>query len=161
MYKSFVSLTAPVFKTTPPPLLFLLLFIFQNFILNFYVSTVGGTWSSQKKKKREFQKYSVKYSWALLGKKLHMHTQPLSCVRLFSTPWTVAPPGSSGSPRLSFQARILGLVAISSLRESSRPRDRIYVSCLAGEFFTFFTTVPPEKPILVSKSFCKTSSLCK
>ena len=40
-------------------------------------------------KKREFQKYSVKYSWALLGEQLHMHTQSLSCVRLFSTPWTV------------------------------------------------------------------------
>ena len=118
-----------------------------------------GTWSSQKKKKR-IPQIQCEVPWALLGKQLHMHTQLLSCVRLSLTPWTVAyqaPLEVHGS----FQARILGWVAISSLKESSCPRDRIYVSCLAGGFFRFITTVPPEKPILVSENLCKTSSLCK
>ena len=40
-----------------------------------------------------------------------MHAQSLSCVRLFTTPWTVAPQGSSVQG--IFQARILKWVAIS------------------------------------------------
>ena len=34
------------------------------------------------------------------------------------------------------QARILAWVAISFSRGSSRPRDQIYISCIAGRFFT-------------------------
>ena len=34
------------------------------------------------------------------------------------------------------QARILQWVAISYFRESSRPRDRTHVSCIANIFFT-------------------------
>ena len=34
------------------------------------------------------------------------------------------------------QAGILEWVAISYLRESSRPRDRTCISCIAGRFFT-------------------------
>ena len=34
------------------------------------------------------------------------------------------------------QARILGWVAISFSRESSRPRDQTQISCIAGRFFT-------------------------
>ena len=47
--------------------------------------------------------------------------QLLSRVRLFATPWTVAPqaPLSMGI----LQARILEWVAMPSSRESSRPRD--------------------------------------
>ena len=48
-------------------------------------------------------------------------------VQLFVTPWTVA--------RLSMgilQERILELVAMSSSRESSQPRDGTLVSCIAG-----------------------------
>ena len=41
------------------------------------------------------------------------------------------------------QARILVWVAISFSRGSSQPRDRMWVSCLAGKFFT---TEPPERP---------------
>ena len=55
----------------------------------------------------------------------------LSCVRLFATPRTLAPPGYSVHG--VFQARILEWVAISSSRESSQPRDRIcisYISCI-------------------------------
>ena len=45
-----------------------------------------------------------------------------------------SPPGSSVHGIL--QARILEWVAISSSRESSQPRDRTQVSCIAGRFFT-------------------------
>ena len=60
--------------------------------------------------------------------------QLLSRVRLFATPWTVAPqaPLSMGI----LQARILEWVAISSSRGSSQPRDRTQVSCIAGGFLT-------------------------
>ena len=53
----------------------------------------------------------------------------LGCVRLFSTPRTVA-------ARLHgiFQARILEWVAISYSRGSSQPRDQNCVSCIAGGF---------------------------
>ena len=38
------------------------------------------------------------------------------------------------------QARILEWVAISSSRESSHPRDQIWLSCIADRFFTIWTT---------------------
>ena len=51
-----------------------------------------------------------------------VHAKPLSCIRLFATLWTVAPPGSSVHGIL--QARILEWVAVPSSRGSSQPRDR-------------------------------------
>ena len=57
---------------------------------------------------------------------------------LFSTPWTVAQPGSSVHGIL--QARILEWGAIPFSGESSRPGDRTWVSCFAGRFFTIWTT---------------------
>ena len=42
-----------------------------------------------------------------------------------------------------FQARKLDRVAISYSRGSSRPRDQIPISCIAGRFFT---TTPAGKP---------------
>ena len=57
-----------------------------------------------------------------------------SCLTLM-TPWTVACHGIS-------KARILEWVAISFFRGSSRSRDRIHISCIAGGFFT---TEPPRK----------------
>ena len=62
------------------------------------------------------------------------HAQSLSCVRLFSTPWTVAHQALLSMGIL--QARILEWVAIPSCRGSSQPRDRTQVSCIAGRFFT-------------------------
>ena len=61
-----------------------------------------------------------------------------SCVWLSATPWTMAcqAPLSMGF----FQARILEWVAISFSRGSSPPRDRTWVSCIAGRFFTNWTT---------------------
>ena len=43
-------------------------------------------------------------------------------------------PGSS--VRGILQARILEWVAISFSRGSSQPRNRVCISCIAGEFFT-------------------------
>ena len=45
-----------------------------------------------------------------------------------------SPPGSSVHEIL--QARILEWVAMASSRGSSRPKDQIWVSGIAGEFFT-------------------------
>ena len=53
-------------------------------------------------------------------------------------PMDYSPPGSSAHGIL--QARILELVAISFSRESSQPRDRTWVSCIAGRFITIWTT---------------------
>ena len=73
---------------------------------------------------------------------VHVCVQLLSHVWLFLTPWTIPP----GSPvHRIFQARILELVTISYSRGSSRPRDQTHDSCIVGRFFT---TEPPEKPIL-------------
>ena len=55
-------------------------------------------------------------------------------------PKDCSPPGSSVHGML--QARTLEWVAMSFSRGSSRPRNRTYVSCLAGGFFT---TEPPRK----------------
>ena len=49
-----------------------------------------------------------------------------------------SPPGSC--VREIFQARILEWVAISFSRGSSPPRDRTWVSCTAGRFFTNWAT---------------------
>ena len=58
----------------------------------------------------------------------------LSHVWLFCNPMGCSP---LGSPVHGIsQARILEWVAISFSRGSSRPRDRIRISCLAGGFFT-------------------------
>ena len=56
-----------------------------------------------------------------------------SCLTLFD-PMNCSPPGSS--VRGIFQARILEWVVIPFSRASSRPRDRTWVSCIAGGFFT-------------------------
>ena len=53
-------------------------------------------------------------------------------------PMDCNPPGSSVHE--IFQARILEWVAISFSRGSSQPRDRTWVSCTAGKFFTDWAT---------------------
>ena len=62
-----------------------------------------------------------------------------SCVTLCG-PVDCSPPGSSVQG--ISQARILEWVAISFSRGSSWPGDRIHVSCMAGEFFTIWATLP-------------------
>ena len=56
-----------------------------------------------------------------------------SCLTLWD-PMDYCLPGSSVHGIL--QARILGWVAISFFRGSSSPRNRTWVSCIAGRFFT-------------------------
>ena len=64
----------------------------------------------------------------------------LSCVWLFATLMDCSLPGS---PVLGIlQARILQWVAISFSRGSSWPRDRTWVFCFAGRFFTAWATYP-------------------
>ena len=64
----------------------------------------------------------------------------LSRVRLFATPWTVAYQAVAFQDcNLSihgiFQARVLGWIAISFSRGSSRPSNRTRVSCIVGRRF--------------------------
>ena len=62
--------------------------------------------------------------------------QSLSCLWLFVTSLDCSPPDFSVHGVL--QARVLECVAISTSRNSSRPKDRTraLVSCIAGRFFT-------------------------
>ena len=66
-----------------------------------------------------------------------------SCL-ILCVPMDCSPPGIS--VHRSLQARILAWVAMTSSRESSRPRDQncvSYISCIDKQFFA---TSPPEKP---------------
>ena len=56
-----------------------------------------------------------------------------SCLSLCNS-MDYSPPGSSVHGIL--QARILEWVAIPFFRGSFQPRDKIWVSCMAGRFFT-------------------------
>ena len=68
-------------------------------------------------------------------KRLESEAQKLlGLIRLYATPWT-SPAGSSVHGIL--QARTLEWVAIPFSRGSSQPRDRTWVSCIAGGLFTF------------------------
>ena len=66
--------------------------------------------------------------------------QSLSCIRLCD-PMACNWPGFSVHG--ISQARIMELVAISSSRGSSQPRDQTHISYIAGQFFTI---EPPGKP---------------
>ena len=83
----------------------------------------------------------INFMWHIHSKlQKYMHllcAQSLSHVWLFATP--CSPPGSSVHGIL--QAEILVWVAISFSRESSQPRDRTQVSCMAGRFFTIWATL--------------------
>ena len=67
-----------------------------------------------------------------------------SCLTLCS-PVDCSPPGSSVCEIL--QARILGWVAISSSRGSSRPRDQTLISWIAGRFFAPWAIVDKSQNI--------------
>ena len=81
------------------------------------------------------------YSWkteCLLGKITSMkHLVRKLCPTLLQ-PHGLQPPGSSVHG--ISQARIVKWIAISLSRESSRLRDRIQVSCIAGRFFAIWAT---------------------
>ena len=70
------------------------------------------------------------------------------------------PPGSSVHGDL--QARTLEWVATLYFKGSSWPRDQTWVSCIADSFF-FFTSEPPETPLLMAaaaKSLQSCPTLC-
>ena len=63
----------------------------------------------------------------------------LSCVWLFATPWTVtyqAPPSMGFS-----RQELLDWIATAFSRGSSWPKDRTWVSCIAGRRFTIWATM--------------------
>ena len=77
---------------------------------------------------------------------VNLSTMPCSCCLGTKSCLTLCYP-MDGSPPCSsvhgiLWARILEWVAIPFSRGSSQPRDRTYVSCLAGRFFT---TEPPGR----------------
>ena len=76
-----------------------------------------------------------------------------SCPTLCN-PMDCSPPGSSVHE--IFQARILEWVAISFSRGSSQPRDRTWVSCTVGRFFTDWVT--REAPFVDMANYSRYSS---
>ena len=81
-----------------------------------------------------------------LGLQALLHVRILSCL---SRVWLCVttdcgPLGSSAHGIL--QARILEWVAIPFSRESSWPRKRTQVSCIAGRFFTIWATREAPRP---------------
>ena len=67
-----------------------------------------------------------------------IHAKSLQSCPTLCGPMDYCPPGSSVHGIL--QARILEWVAMPSCKESSWPRDRTQVSCIAGRFFYPWTT---------------------
>jgi len=67
--------------------------------------------------------------------------------RLFATPDSLQPPGSSVHGIL--QARVLEWVAMPSSEGSSWRRDQTRVSCSSYTAGNFFTAEPPRKPRLL------------
>ena len=80
--------------------------------------------------------YQKVYSWGLV---VCAVTSAMS-----NSLWSMDSSQLCSSVRGILQARTLQWVAISSSRESSRPRDWTCISCIAGGFFT---TEPPGKPL--------------
>ena len=84
----------------------------------------------------------INFKWHIHSKlQKYMHllcAQSQSCLTLCN-PLDCSPPGSSVHG--IFQAGILEWVAIPFSRGSSQPRDRTRVSCIAGRFFTIWTTL--------------------
>ena len=78
----------------------------------------------------------------LVSSRTHVFLEGTMCVCLVASdsilPPDSSPPGSS--VRGVLQARTLEWVAIFSSRGSSWPRDWIWVSWIAGKFFTFWAT---------------------
>ena len=88
-------------------------------------------------------------------------------VWLFATLWTIAYQDPQATVQGVFQARVLEWVAIFFSRGSSRPRDRTWVSRIAGRLFTIWATGKlhyhllwcSHCPWFGHKSLCKLSSV--
>ena len=78
--------------------------------------------------KYPFWLYNILYVCLLVTQSCPTLCDPMDC----------CPPGSSVHGIL--QARILEWVAMPFSRGSSQPRDWIHVSCITGEFLTFWVT---------------------
>ena len=76
--------------------------------------------------------------WFPLGWTGLIFLQPQGLSRIFSNTTDCSLPSSSVHGIL--QARIMEWVAVPFSRRSSQPRDRSQVSCIAGGFFTIWTT---------------------
>ena len=71
---------------------------------------------------------------------MYVHAKSLwSCLTL-SNPMDCSPPSSSVHGILQARRMSMAWVAMPSCRGSSRPRDQTRVSCIAGRFFTVWTT---------------------
>ena len=82
--------------------------------------------------------------WLSMHTHTHTHTYPYLCVCVSYSVMTICDlmdcsPPSSSVHRI-FHARILEWVAIPFSRGSSPPRDRTWVSCIAGRFLTDWDT---------------------
>ena len=62
---------------------------------------------------------------------IHIKVKVLSHVQLFRIPWTLA----CQAPYGILQARILEWTASPFFRESSKPMDKTWVSCIIVRFF--------------------------
>ena len=91
------------------------------------------TTKKKKKEKSKTSQVSEKWKW-----------KSLSHVQLCSTPWNCSLPGSSVYGIL--QAIILEWVVMLFSWGSSQPRDRTWVSCTEGRFFTIWDTWEATHP---------------
>ena len=81
--------------------------------------------------------HRVRHNWsdlAAAAAAMHIHGQSSPSCPTLCNPMNYSPPSYSVHGIL--QARILQWVAMPSSRGSSRPKDWIWVSCIAGRFFT-------------------------
>ena len=123
-----------------------------SILVTIQMNCKGIMWS-ERKLMQKITKYTISFTWNVhkaqiyrlrkhisvcRGAGVPTHTvcvcQLISCVQLFATPWTVAPPG------LSVHGILLEWGAIPFSRGSSWPRDQTQVSCIAGRFFTLWAT---------------------
>ena len=90
-------------------------------------------WTARRSNQSILKEIKPEYSLEGLMLKVKVKVKSLSRVRLFATPWTVAhqAPPSMGFSRQEYWSGL----PFPSPEESSRPRDRTQVSCIAGRRF--------------------------
>ena len=105
------------------------------FFFSFYLNYFIKIWLTH------IKLYKFNMSYLRIWRQVSLSLVTQSCLTLCD-PMDGSPPGSSVHG-ISMDSRMLEWVATSFSRGSSWPRDWIWVSCSAGEFFT---TGPPGKP---------------
>ena len=105
----------------------------MSFILNYEAILENSFPSWKEKQDRYFIYLQVLFIMNVEASQIQvlwLHACVLSCIWLFSTPWTVcSPPGSFALG--IFQARILEWVAISSSRGCSWPKDWAHITWIS------------------------------